>query len=253
MRIISKYKDYYDNASMYGIDKDVVYERSFIDISDRDIDDFKSLDKFRWRLRIESSHYDKKSKSWVRLYTFKKNKIIEDSITKYGTLWFCGKGYNLIFSGQTKSFIGGSWHGKPREDSRVFSFVDNKKWYASPHVDGYKYIKENIFIENNRFNSRLSANDGHPEKIVESDFINLKFNSPSVFVHQHGVIVNPILRDIGFARIMPAHESFQEIQMYLMGALLSNKDTDPWPLTEKDQVRRHGMDKWSFRKMPKVK
>ena len=67
---------------------------------------------------------------------------------------------------------------------------------------------------------------------------------------KNSFIVNPILRDYQFARVIDPYTAFQEIQMYVSGVLGVNKDGTEFPSTEKEKVAQHGMDKWSFRRPP---
>lgn len=159
-----------------------------------------------------------------------------------GSLWFCGNEYPLIMYGNYDS-------SKYSGDSR-FPYYDKDKDYGflSPALDSEEEV--NKFLNTDKGFSWLE--DSHKNQ-RQDDFINISFESPAVFISNGYVIVNPCLKNIGFARIMPPHICFQEIQMYLMGTLLEANIKEPLPLTEKDQVRRHGMDKWSFRKMPTKK
>lgn len=57
------------------------------------------------------------------------------------------------------------------------------------------------------------------------------------------------LRSIEFYKAVNAFEAYQEIDMYLSGVLgQANKDTVN--ISDKDRVAQHGYDEWSFRKMP---
>lgn len=63
--------------------------------------------------------------------------------------------------------------------------------------------------------------------------------------------INPILKSMQFAKIMPAFEVYQTIEQYL-----SNRGEPQNPtvlVKDKDLVTAKGFDKWSFRKMPDVK
>lgn len=62
--------------------------------------------------------------------------------------------------------------------------------------------------------------------------------------------VNPRLSNFEFFRAMEPFVAFQEISMFLGN--LAAPDPLPVVLTEKERVAKHGFDKWSFRKMPRV-
>lgn len=61
------------------------------------------------------------------------------------------------------------------------------------------------------------------------------------------LIVNPILKDFGFASMVDPYTAFQELSMYVGGVLTSQMNPD---IDRSDDLIRHqkGFDKWSFRK-----
>lgn len=225
MRIISKFKDYYDNCGYKtGVDRSMVYVR-----------------------RVEISDEEEKRGSYYHVELPRKHESRYSAT--FGSLWFCGKEYPIVIIEDTKSpVITKDW--KVTNDPRLFHH--ERKTFLSGHGEGQKYIDVTLgslfgYTERKWFND----NDRVADFMRVNDDINIKYNSPCVFIGRDQVIINPPLTELGFTKVMSPFQAFQEIHMYLMGALLEANIQEPLPLTETDEVRRHGMDKWSFRKKGK--
>jgi len=59
------------------------------------------------------------------------------------------------------------------------------------------------------------------------------------------LILNPRLVDYEFYKIVQPADAFQQISQFISNDLAVQKD--PLPLSDKDRIMAHGMDKWSFR------
>ena len=60
--------------------------------------------------------------------------------------------------------------------------------------------------------------------------------------------VNPVLKNIEFYRCMDSWSVFQELSLFLGN--LAQPDPATVVISEKEKLAKHGMDEWSFRKMP---
>jgi hypothetical protein len=59
----------------------------------------------------------------------------------------------------------------------------------------------------------------------------------------------PVLRHVGFARAVPPHLLFQEIEMWL-GGVLADAGKPLITVSDRDRAAKHGMDHTSFRRPP---
>lgn len=58
------------------------------------------------------------------------------------------------------------------------------------------------------------------------------------------------LKDFEFYRCLDPYKCYQEIAMYV-GGVLPRKGAEMATISDKSKIKKHGMDKWSFRKMGK--
>jgi hypothetical protein len=78
------------------------------------------------------------------------------------------------------------------------------------------------------------------------------FLDTPVFVYTHTVdgkqiTLNPCLKEFQFYKVVDPVTACQEISMHL-GTYLSRNEISSQPLSEKEALQKHGMDKWSFKK-----
>jgi len=239
MRVISKFKDYYDSAIGYGgIDNTTVYVRALEE---------STVEKFNHK--FHNKHNTR------RTFTYRNGDYTWGMVS--GSLFFCGKEYpyyrfdlgtdnsvdkngyptNNYGKSIVKTFFGGV------HDEEMFELFTNKDYIkSSGRINTPEdYFKETITTHKNF----------HKENYED---VHLEYKSPIIDVRKSTrrdeicVTVNPILSDLGFARIINPFEAFQEINMYMNGPLCSRQEVEPEPLSEKYSVLRHGMDKWSFRR-----
>jgi len=64
--------------------------------------------------------------------------------------------------------------------------------------------------------------------------------------------INVNLNKFDFYKIVDCFTAFQEIQMYL-GGVLGVGEKETIEVADKFKIAKHGFDKWSFRKEPKIK
>lgn len=233
MYIISKNKDYYDGvADSMGIDKTIVYERHPIEITKQ-----KDMPKIFhhkniWQHRYDNPFYNitysdvnlKKTKKYKKAYCF--------------IIGFCGKlylGWKLHYTIKRYGFA-----------------LDEEKIDI---VHGYKNAKK--YLKNEYWRHNL---DDDIKYIETYDPINIfrEINAP-VFVYDtdtnnrhNSFIINPLLKDYEFYRVIDTFQTFQEIQMFI-GGVLGSGEKDIIEVDDKYKITQHGFNKWSFRKEPTKK
>jgi len=232
MRIISNFRDYYDSASTYGIDKECVYKRK--------------EDKFDLHKHTgQKIHYFEHNNKTINLdnnlippRAYRDSQRYECINWYYFLIGFCGNVHPLVRIEETdkisyfydyelaKSFDKpGGYFGKP--------FL---KEFFNSDLSGLKKIfqelKIPIFLVCNK---EKDANQGI--------YISSDSDFPCIFT-------NVSLKSYNFATIKDANTAFQDIYMYLAGVL--GADANPMVKTEDKYIQKaHGMDsKYSFKKPP---
>lgn len=214
MKIITKFKDYYDSSSVYGVDNNQVFVRQNV----VDIENLKFDKKTDYQLNLI---LDLPTREYITKYT---NNIFIPYI-----VGFCGKLY-LMYHIENKT-------------KNIYDFI-----YGDEIVDYFKSIESNYFL---RYEMNDIVNQINSIKNVDSIF--KKINYPyfiSKIVGKSGSIYDlsiderVTLKTINFKKIKSPTEAWQEISMYL--PLLSQEDTVL--MTDIEKLHSHGMDKYSFRK-----
>ena len=221
MIIISKYNDYYDKSVGYGVDKKIVYMRKQKSI------ELQNTDTLRKKL---ISLIGKENKTSY--------KIGNDTIRPF-FIGFCGKIYrgysytpysrNLsrsdnIYGFNKETFPENILFEKVREE---YSFTRNEYTSLSEILDKNSFVKEDVdFFQENKLVSFFFEDD---------------YNS--------NYIINPILSDFGFQKVMNSVQAFQEISMFISGVLGTN-ERDMITISDDEKVIKHGFNNRSFRKEP---
>jgi len=184
----------------------------------------------------------------------------------------------LIFCGQFIPIIEFTWkeeYSGPAQKIRQEPIEHNEIFYSRSQIE--KFIKRNPDLEvlepnltpfKKRWStySRFTTLDNiflgdeynqlcgfswiNLHRHFNSPVIRVKYTNPEKYYGKEQVfIVNPILRDLQFARCRNPFSVFQDIQSYISGVLGCNEK----PITQvSDEIKiaKHGMDKTSFRKSP---
>jgi hypothetical protein len=234
MRIISKFKDYYDGAQGFGIDPSIVYLRETLELWYTDHRG-KQLyfDKFPWRCFNDTFEH----------WNF--------------TLYFCGKAYPC------KAF---RKHGKLVFDSEKNENV----WYEGKEhflwsFEQYKDFFDRIELEEMKRGKRRQIGDKQwkyrwSQTIYPSNFyqvlpsdqqildIHHKYNSPIVLKDCRGVFINPNIGDAHFYEVKDPFTTFQDISQFV-GGVLKAQTTKMVEISDEVRAEKHGFDKTtSFRK-----
>ncbi len=251
MYIISKHKDYYDGAVGMGIDKTIVYERKFEAMSTPT----NILEKI------------KEDDGWGSSASFvSSNAYGTPEKNKYDTylivVGFCGKLYPAIKTLTMKKFKG-DWEETKIVDimydhDEIKTFLDKHQtkgyfWDKKSKTDAQKfdeYVQRlnaiDVAVWHREVDSPIFVWGYPPVESVNSWEMKFGFETNK----SYNFFVNPILKDYKFAKVFDPYTAFQEVQMYVSGVLGVNRDGTEFPATEKQKVKQHGMDKWTFRRPP---
>ena len=249
MRIISKFKDYYDSAQGMGIDETLVYVRHprKINLSESDNNLIKEL-------RKDAPGYKRR---W------------DDELSSYAIIiGFCGKLYPCMELVRT---IGTRGQEDILENTYVYSYKELVDYLTKNKLKkSLKDITEkDVIWGNNIISAQRFFKLGEQSSRLEHIFIN---NQTPVFAivgqkeievgraagvsgmshpitEKDGLIINPNLKDLNFCRIVDSFTAFQEIAMYV-GGVIPKDGPDMVDISNDMMIAKKGFNDASFRKMP---
>ena len=231
MRIISKFRDYYDSIQAHGIDQTVMYIRKEepVIITKNSNKTLVSLTNGIMRQGI-GSH-------WVnRVYPFIDYLIL-----------FCGKlypGISVVI--QEK----GSTH---------FSYAEKIVYLWSRNVDTHSILKKAEIPANriNNYGFSIVSYFDFFRQYTSKDLLSIhaEYDSPILLLKRekyNGIScsLNPNLSAVKFERCLDPFTAFQELAMFISG-VMGGKSPKTVEISDKVRAEKHGFDKWSFRKPPK--
>ena len=252
MRIISNFRDYYDNTGYYGSD-DRVWVRK------RQEHQLKHIPhRFAMVDHSPTNHFDIKTNKvlsdalydipnirqrWIRYSSIE----INDFIIVVG---FCGKLYPIITHWREEEISGSYIHSTYSDVDAYLSMIDD-------FYDGKVIISDTSSFNSNFAFTRRGIDDWiekYNERInLQEIFIDL--NTPLFILQRHNgigvsgkinLVINPCMMDYNLMSQFHPFTVHQEIDMYL------GNDLAMCPLNDfemSDELIRDskGMDKWSFR------
>lgn len=243
MRIISKFKDYYDGGLAYGQDDSVVYVRLTEELQRVTEWDSKKFPEMYERTKNAPYIGRPFPNVYVRPEHRPHERWYTNSKGRSGHIAFCGKIYPYyqvaIRNPDSKAGLGQEDILVDCYDKRFDEYVTiSKRWGRND--DGKDY---------DSFAEWTAANSGY-----EDASLNLFFNCPVVAYLGYGdMILNPCLKDFNFQKVVDPFTAFQEISMFV-GGVLTNNPTPPDTQPDKAKVISHGFDpKYGFRTPPKEK
>lgn len=260
MRIISKHKDYYDNAAPWGNDDHLTFVRHLKTLGRAPINLHSSEDK-KLAASLRSMIGVLNAPRAIRLdsdYPYKDNRFI---------IGFCGKKY-IGWKIEDKCY-----YSLPD----FFKAVDNNKSVNSSLVKGNTakarkakhkaYVKKARELDTTKPNliySKWNPRNHHypateqgwlrwhetaKSKLLISDDIFRLAGTPVVLFDMAtgSFTLNPVLKEYDFAKVVDPYRAYQEIEMFLGNNMVSQ--FDPSSGRTDNEIRdSKGMDKWSFRK-----
>lgn len=234
MRIISKFKDYWDSGMGQGQDRSLVFvrEQEVFDDNTR----VPAPTTFKPFLEIAQTHPS-------AIHLRKPVPGVWDVYVGFGLLWVAGRLYpcaymhvskdSLEIRGPARYFYNYAGLAAALKEFdydldqrkkrtryrgwRIQVTLDTKKWFA---LAG----SEQLIAQ--AFEHRIALASSFPGSAK----------------------LNPRLADYEFFRTMDPFQAYQELSMFWGN--LAAPDRVPVTVAEKDRIAQHGFDEWSFRKMP---
>lgn len=240
MRIISRTQDFYDSALGLGEDRSVVYAR-----------------ETRRAQGIEGVFGSELATAPCasRFYGSSLGAYAIDDGLYPNVLLFCGKAYPF-FEHDERSYA--SWP--------ALGLQINHLWNAGDvHATMARRLPERAKADYERTaQTRIFTHAPFVRGAVDA-FFDARFDERAVLdlhhLHRSPTIllgisrhdrkpfteVDPVLKEIGFFRVLGAYETFQEISMF-MGGVLNGSERPTAKVAEPMRFLKHGFDRWSFRK-----
>lgn len=222
MLIVSKFRDYYDSVSSFGIDKSVVYNRhdSYIEMKRHPFCKNEIISGKYGRpssLILSIFSYDLRSSRWQdRL-----------QLNPYH-IFFCGKLYTVYV--KIDNYDGISRREIIYKEEDLFKVFEDKK---------IKLYKNEIKKISDMY---LSFNE------KDCTFANIDYKSPCLMYDfdREKLLINPCLSEFEFYRVVDSASAFQSIQSFISG-VMGIEEKPMIEIKEKDKIVSKGFNKWSFR------
>jgi hypothetical protein len=238
MRIISKFRDYYDSVSSFGIDLECVYAREPKTIEFKKIAGNTTLKKY--------PHFSHNIRSYYN------HSLGSVSQVTPMVLGFCGQLIPLIKVSYNKEKM------QSTEDIYFYdldSYMTFMKEYnakfSSYSLSMYNYRNEVSFD----VMSERSVKEFFSYNFPELQDCFAEYHCP-IFLYKNkdaGYIqtleTNVELKTLQFGKVKDPATCFQEIFMYLSG-VLGNKEKEIVRISDKDMLKQKGFDNYSFKKLP---
>jgi len=256
MRIISKYKDYYDGVQSLGMDTSLVFERFEKVIGIERLNNYSKFESGLWESYLTMQYVN------ILGDKFKEYRIK----TEFILIGFCGKLYPCIgflhlqegveikrvstySTDTTLEYI-----QKLTEQFGKIEFIEeynqgceptnkdldnyfNHKVYSIDYSEWFQEIESPIFQFTE--NPKLEYDMKQRKWLNKDDLIYVKRNFQ--------------LSKYQFFKAVDSYSAFQELSQFL-GGILTKRESIKDNLTDKDKVKQHGFDlKYGFRTRPKKK
>lgn len=233
MLILSKHHDYYDTVSkVAGIDKTILYKRKQVDIphTDKRVADFLKIGNSFPYVAFPLNSGIKKLRGFIEGVGLPRSLMTT-------CVGFCGKTYKIL-----KVTYFGKW-----------------ELYGYNLVEKVYYEKQAVLELENLSNNFKAFRCSHVSK---ENWMNFQFsvdnfrefNTPVLLLQPHShfpLVVNPVLSELYFQKVVDPFTAFQEIQMFISG-VLGTEEKDTVQISDLHRLEAAGFDKkWSFRKPPK--
>ena len=210
MRIISKFKDYYDIGQSLGIDPSIVYVRNTVDLT-HPFNIYNHYGDLRWAV-----------------------------------IGFCGKIYPVVYHSKN---IGVGVESKTisiisYNEQEVLSYCRQNG------IDTYIQTLEGNRDWTDKRSGVEKFFDTTPNCFLANFPDLFHTNSVAIFIvlpYQNKIVLNPLLRSWHFYKVFDSYRAFQELSMYV-GGILSTPIKPV--LVPTDDIMRDikGFDRFSFRK-----
>ena len=245
MKIISKYKDYYDSVQSLGIDQTLIYMRKKETIHLETLPDYNNILAIKGGDSIEEIIVLEADKYGDEIAYVDVKKIV---------IGFCGR---LIPAFQLDEY-----HERKLVGSKTFYnaknlstyFNENKKRFEPDgFFKGHSIRKMNSYLEATIFEKDFSSWFQRMQCPIFQILNNPKNKSLNPYKHSNEIIIkkNPILKELDFYKVKDAYTAHQDISQYL-GGVLTSREALKDNLTNIEKVKKHGFDDtYGFRTRPK--
>lgn len=243
MKIISKFKDYYDSVSRYGVDKTQHYLRITSEIPfEKKLYDELYQKNYR---ETNTLPYFQKIEFGIKNQYFK-DPIIEKHAIKFDfyIIGFCGNIYPCI---------------------KTYSYDDKSIEFVYSYDDLIKFITNcknpqlrEAFL-NEKHRTGYYYNIPKPEKYknffgLSNEKLNnlfIKENIPifHIDLSEEKIYSNPYLKDFEFFKIKEPFTAYQDIFNYISG-VLPDSQREIIEVSNDVKIHKAGFNEWSFRKEP---
>jgi len=232
MRIISKFKDYYDSAQGYGLDPKLIYKRINSKV---DTINIKALEKYKYQIHKTFYTKNKLAKGERSLSISVRNCLV----------CFCGKLYPVAITERyvedNRHYVSYSYTQKDAKIALIKAGYNSnfrKERAIYQRRDWYRSNQSDVEFFNRRDSEELL------QLCIDNKYLYFVLEGSK----EIEMTLNPCLRDYGFQKIFGPYEAFQEISMFL-GGVLGSEAAPMVQIEDKYIAAGHGFNKWSFKKM----
>lgn len=235
-------RDYYDSASAYGIDEGIVFTRDSVVVSESDL---PIVPQFKYPNLVWKDEVKLPSWKWTK----PKHNIAQVPVLFAGK-FYCG--FSVTFMGKIGSQTVYFWNEEKAQvwahDNGYELVISKPKWSQDTYND--LFVPVEIADLSNLIDKRIVL--AYLENYSDYDFSSRRYNYSHRSNTYRWVINGDELGKLGFQSMFDPVSAFQEIAMWVGGALSATNSPDIVEITD-DVVKaeKHGMDKWSFRKLGK--
>lgn len=238
MKIISKFKDYYDGIAHQYPDKEILYlrERKIVFPKKEEVPELRVN-----AINVKWDRYNRQRAEWA---------------TSLEVIGFCGRFYPAVV---IKNTLGPDpiIHRVAYSIAELAQALAEKKiglpdrdrlvWYYRDRYDHHRTDYERYFqteVKGEKI-ANIFALYNTPCFVVRPDSVD-EFRSKTI------IELNPCLKDYEFPRIVDPYTAYQELNMFI-GGVLRRPEQPMIAISDKDKAHKRGFDKWSFRRPPRKK
>jgi len=222
MRIISKFHDYYDSARGLDLEQAPIYIRK--------------TEEFEWSWSDESE----------RLYYFWERSYSKSLYIKSGVIGFAGKIHKYC----TYEW---SYPYTDEPPQKLFSEKRDVLWSPLTNYYNERYKGVDFLVKRSFRKEQQKINQWYDREDKKFTNIFNKYNT-AIFHIKPGnlvgtdckLIINPILKNLEFYKILPPAQAYQELSMWVNNIAEPRKEIPA--IDDKTMAEIKGFDKYSFRK-----
>jgi hypothetical protein len=259
MRIVSKFRDYYDSIMAHGQDLSTVYLRKEEEITAPDLlAALKSPSRSEWRWAQDETKGAKLPRPYVPDQMAVDHEDVRCLSFGTGYVLFCGKAYRYVFV--REEYKNPCYRDGTGAWNKLHYFYDYKE--LEEFLQSYGKLVKDIYrrkflTDELEYARKLEAflsqqgTDEVEDLLVKHRIVTAR-QIYSHDLHRWYWESNSPLKDCKFFKIKDPYTAFQELDMYISG-VLGQQAKEVVNISDKDRIYQHGFDKYSFRKLPEEK